>query len=219
MNKARAWIAGKLSEEGLSTTNAGSDALIIQRHGLPDACVYCVGVSPGEIFGANAVDAAIKAMPDLQFIVVLPTSQIGNDAYQRAEERGICVAGFGELSSALQDDVDIAQHIDTQEQYERRRLARNPTVESLKRRGQHAYEIHRYGLRPLTIVTTNVYEFTADELYDLLDLYSGVEPDLIVVTNPNCTGLSTDSQRASMQTGIGLVLFPQLLNNLGKKWT
>jgi hypothetical protein len=128
------------------------------------------------------------------------------------------VAGYGELKSALSDDDDVAEHIDTQERYERRRLINHQAVESLKRCGHHAYEIRRGGLRSLTIVTTNVYEFTADELYNLLDSYAGIDPDFIVVTNPNCKGLSTDSQQASKRAGIGLLLFSELLDGLGEKW-
>ena len=190
MSSARDWVIGKLAGQGFLTTKVGVEGLLIQRHHLPDARVHCVGVSNRETFGADDVDAAMRSMADLQFIVVLPTDKIDHSAYQHAEECGVCVAGFGELRSALDDDADVAEHIDSQEQYERRRLIGHAAVESLKRRGYHAYEIRRSGLRPLSIVTTNVYEFTVDELYNLLDSYAGVDPELIVVTNPNCQGLS-----------------------------
>jgi hypothetical protein len=74
-------------------------------------------------------------------------------------------------------------------------------------------------LRPLTIVTTNSYEFTADELYNLLESYEGIDPEIIVVTNPNCQCLSTDSQLAAEQAGVSLVLLQDLLNDLGRAWT
>jgi hypothetical protein len=41
---------------------------------------------------------------------------------------------------------------------------------------------------------------------------------LIVVTNPNCRGFSTDSQRAAAQAGIPLVHFDDFLDDLGTKW-
>jgi hypothetical protein len=41
---------------------------------------------------------------------------------------------------------------------------------------------------------------------------------LIVVTNPNCRGFSTDSQRAGAQAGISLVHFDDFLDDLGTKW-
>lgn len=218
MSSGRAWIIDKLTSQGYSTTKRGSNGLVVHRRDLPDALVYCVGLGKREIFDADSVDAALSAMPGLEFIVVLPTDQIGNSAYRRAEESGICVAGFGELQSALGEDKEVAKHIDTQERYERRRLIRHPAVESLKRRGYHAYEIHRSGMRPLNIVTTNVYEFTVDELYTLLESYEDADPEMIVVTNPNCQGLSTDSRTASKGAGIGLILFPELLKNLGRRW-
>ncbi len=96
--------------------------------------------------------------------------------------------------------------------YSRRRLWGNSG-------GHCAYEIRRDKLRSLTIITTNDYEFTADQLYTLLESYQGIEPDLIVVTNPSCRGFSTDSQRAAAQTGIPLVHFEGFLDDLGAKWT
>jgi hypothetical protein len=218
MDNSREWVVKKLANAGLSTTKIGTKGLIIHRVHLPDARVYCVGVDQLETFGAEDLDASMRDMPDLQFVVVLPTDPIAHDAYEHAEELGICVAGFGELKAALDDDHDVARHVDTQERYERRRILGHPSVESLKRRGHHAYEIRRSGLRPLTIVTTNFYEFTADELYSLQESFAYVELDMIVVTNPNCQGFSTDSLTAAEQTGIELVRLREFLAYLGKKW-
>src|SRR5690606_4503469 len=145
-----------------------------------------------------------EQVPDTRFVVVVPT-RITHATYERAEERGICVTGFGELVNALQNDVDVAHHIDSQEQYERRRLLYNKAVKSLKRKGYHGYEIQRTEHRPLTIVTTNDYEFTVDRLYSILESYEGVDLDLVVVTNPSCRGFSTESQQAAAQVGIPLV--------------
>lgn len=177
-----------------------------------------IGLEDGEMFDAEDVDASIEKGAGTGFFVVVPT-QITHVAYERAEERGICVTGFVELLDALKHDENIAQHIDSQEQYERRRLTHNKDVKSLKRKGRHAYEIRRDKLRSLTIITTNDYEFTADRLYTLLESYQTIEPDLIVVTNPSCCGFSTDSQRAAAQAGIPLVRFGDFLDDLGAKWT
>lgn len=106
--------------------------------------------------------------------------------------------------------------MDSQEQYERRRLGRHRAVTSLKRLGHHSYEIQRRDLRPLAIVTTNSYEFTADEPYNLLESYEGIDPEIILVTNPNCQGLSTDSQLAAEQTGVSLVLLQRSTQRLGQ---
>lgn len=218
MNDVRGWIEKKLQEQGYSSTRLSSFQLEIERTFLPDARVLCIGLEDGETFDAEDVDASIDKVVGTGFFVVVPT-RIAHAAYERAEERGICVTGFGELLNALNCDENIAQHIDSQEQYERRRLTRNRAVKSLKRKGHHAYEIGRDKLRSLTIITTNDYEFTADRLYTLLESYQRIEPDLIVVTNPNCRGFSTDSRRAAAQTGIPLVHFDDFLDDLGAKWT
>jgi hypothetical protein len=218
MNDVRGWIEEKLRENGFSSTRLPKLQLEITRDPYLDARVVCIGLSKGEAFDAEDLIAAIEDVPGTEFVVVVPT-HITHAAYERAEELGVCVAGFGELVNALRYDDNIAKHVDSQEQYERRRLQYNKAVKSLKRKGHHAYEIQRKEHRPLTIITTNVYEFTADKLYSILESYDGIEPDLIVVTNPNCRGFSTHSRQAASQAGIPLVRFVDFLNDLGSKWT
>ena len=218
MNDVRGWIEKKLRENGFSATRLNHLQLEIARDPYPDARVLCIGLEAGETFGAEDIDAAIENVPGTGFIVVVPT-RIAHAAYERAEERRICVAGFGELLDALRGDEDIVQHIDSQEEYERRRLIHNRAVKSLKRKGHHAYEVQRKELRPLTIATTNDYEFTADRLYSLLESYKGIDLDLIVVSNPNCRGFSTDSKQAAAQVGIPLVRLFDFLDLLGTEWT
>lgn len=214
---ALGWIAAKLSENtNYATSRLGDDGLIIRRRHLPDGIVYCASAGPNG-FSASDVDAAVRAMPNLRFVAVVPTSRIQHDAYQRGEELGVCVAGFGELQSALEDDADIGRHVDTQEAWERRRLSRHREVDSLKRRGHHAYKLRLKRDRTITIVTTNSYEFTVDEYYRLLENYDKVQPESVVVTNPNYTGLSTDSQTAAEQAGIPLVLLNDFLDGLSER--
>lgn len=217
MNDPRAWVEKKLHERGYSSTRLPNFQLEIERDHRPDARVLCIGLNAGETFDSEDLDAWIEKVHDTGFVLVVPT-RITHAAYERAEERGVCVAGFGELLDALKDDENIAEHVDSQEQYERRRLTCNKFVNSLKRKGHHAYEIRRNQLRPLTVITTNHYEFTVDELYSLLESYRQVTPDLIVVTNPNCRGFSTDSLQAATHAGIPIIHFDDFLDNLGTKW-
>lgn len=219
MNDPRDWIEQKLAGRSYQIRRVHPLGLVVTRPDLPDARVLCVGLDNGESFAAEDVDEALEIMPDLQFVAVVPT-RVEHEAYQRAEELGVCVAGFGELSSALAADSNISEHIDTQELYERTRLQRNQHVVSLRRRGHHAYEVTRQPPLPsLTIITTNVYEFTVDEFYRLLDSYGNIAPDIVVITNPNCRGLSTDSMTAAERAGVPLELFPDVLDGMGRRWT
>ncbi|MFF2135029.1 hypothetical protein [Streptomyces sp. NPDC058193] len=218
MNDVRGWIESKLTESRFSSTRLPDHQLEIERTAYSNARVLCVGLEKGKAFDVEDLDAAVTDVPGTEFIVVVPTA-ITHAAYERAEEIGVCVAGFGELISALHHDEDMAKHVDSQEQYERRRLVSNRVVASIKRKGYHAYEIQRKGLRPLTVITTNVYEFTADRLYTIVESYEGIRPDVIVSTNPNCRGFSTDSTQAAAQVGIPLARLNDFLNELGTKWT
>lgn len=170
MNDVRGWIEKKLQEQGYSSMRLPSFMLEIERASHQDARVLCIGLEDGETFDAEDVDSVSEKGASTGFVVVVPT-RITHAAYERAEEHGMCVTGFGELLDALNCDENIAQHIDSQEQYERRRLTHNKAVKALKRKGYHAYEIRRDKLRSLTIITTNAYEFTVDELYTLLESY------------------------------------------------
>ncbi|MGV9270272.1 hypothetical protein ACWDRR_37160 [Kitasatospora sp. NPDC003701] len=218
MNDVRTWVEKKLREKGYSSSRLDNFQLKIARSAYPDAKVLCVGLEDGDTFKAEDVDAAVSTVPGTGFILVVPT-RIAHHAYERAEELGVCIAGFGELSSALAEDAVIARHVDSQEQYERRRLTSHRAVESIKRKGRHAYEIRRKQLRPLVIATTDNYELTADGLYHIVESYQGVDPELVVVTNPNCRGFSMESMQAATQVGMPVVLLSEFLRDLGTKWT
>ncbi|MEU0213231.1 hypothetical protein [Streptomyces canus] len=218
MNDVRGWIEKKLAENRFSATRLPKHQLQIARDHFPDARVLCVGLDQGEVFGIESLDSALVDVPGTSFVVVVPAA-ISHGVYERAEELGVCVTGFGELISALRYDEDVARHVDRQGQYERRRLTRNRAVKSVKRKGYRAYEIQREKLRPLTIVTTDDYEITADRMYSLLEDYEEINPNLIVVTNPNCRGFSTESLQTAARSGIPLVLFNDFLDDLGSKWT
>jgi hypothetical protein len=71
-------------------------------------------------------------MPGLQFIVLI-RRDADNKVYERAEEMGICISGFGDLKSALDHDTDIAQHLSSEQAYLLSRLRKNRHVASIRR--------------------------------------------------------------------------------------
>jgi hypothetical protein len=217
MNDARAWVEAKLREEGYLSSRLDSLQLVIERAERPVARVMCIGLEDGGWFDRDDVDSAVQTA-EARYLVVVPT-RITHGAYERAEELRLCVTGFRELLDALKNDDDIAEHMDSQERYERRRLARHSAVASLKRKGHHAYEVRRKGRRTLTIITANEYEFTVDRLYTLLESCEGIASDLIVVTNPACRRFSSESVRAAAEAGVPLVCFNDFLSRLGVDWT
>jgi hypothetical protein len=217
MHDVTTWVRRRLGEKGFRSALRGTSGISVSRDSRPAVRVYCVGVDAGERVAERDLERAVDEMPDAEFVVVVPT-RIADAAYELADELGVCVAGFGELVDALETDDDVTTHIDSQERYERQRLTRHPVVTGLRRRGHHAYTIERRRLDPLTIATTDKYEFTADGLYGLLEEHEGTNLDLVVVTNPNCWGLSTDSLTAARQTGTRVVLFSDFLDDLGSAW-
>lgn len=131
----------------------GEHGVRIKRGMRPTALVYCAEASGIDRFTVEDLDAACQRMPGVQF-VVLVRCEADNEAYERAENLELCLAGFGELKSALVDDFNIAKHLSREQKYLRTRLENNQYVSTIQRRGKSAYEISRKGTLPkLNIVT------------------------------------------------------------------
>jgi len=214
----RGWVAGKLRTH-YAIEFEGEHGLRITRKRQPAALVYCAEPDAADLFTAGDLDAALREMPGLQFIVLIRRDAY-NEAYERAEELGICLAGFGDLKSALDYDVNIAQHLSSEQAYLLSRLRRNRYVASVRRRGRSAYEISRKAtLSPLTIVATEDYELTSDSIYELLDENDDIDPHAIVSTSPACSGFAGEALDTGKRTGIRVLSLNQLLDALGDRWT
>ncbi len=71
----------------------------------------------------------------------------------------------------------------------------------------------------MTIVTIDRYELTSDDIYSLLESYSGLNVDAVAITNPNAQFLSRDSLNAGRQADVRILLLRELLDALDKSWT
>jgi hypothetical protein len=196
----------------------GAHGLRVARRTRPDALIYCAGLRQHETFGLEDLDRALGELCGVQFVVVVPT-RIAHAVYPRADELRLCVDGFGELAAALRDDDDVSLHRRREHAYVMRRLGARKMVRSVRRRGLSAYEIERSNLPSLTIVTSEEYELTADGVYSLLESYAGLDVAAVAITNPNVRGLSTDALRAGARSGVRVLLFGDLLDALGERWT
>lgn len=214
----RDWVAGKLSDD-YTMELEGDHGLRIERGIWPVGLVYCAEADGVGRFTADDLDAARREMPGLQFVVLI-RRDAANEAYERAEELGICLGGLGDLKSALRQDSNIAQHLSSARAYLLSRLRRNRYVDSVRRCGKSAYEVSRMTpMPPLTIVTTEDYELTSDCVYDLLDEHDGITVHAIVSTNPACTGFAGEVRVAGQQTGTRVFSLNRLLDALGDRWT
>ncbi|MFG2045753.1 hypothetical protein [Dactylosporangium sp. NPDC048998] len=212
----RSWIIGKLQDE-YTIHPIGQHGLQIERWVRPTAFVYCVE-SGTDWFTTADLNLAHQEMPSVEF-VVLVKRQAESEAYELADELGICLSTFGELKSALAEDVNIAEHLSREQAYVLSRLGNNRHVDGLRRRGAAVYEISRVGaLSTLNIVTVDHYELTSDEVYTLLDRNDNVDLDVIVNTNPNCRGFADEVSKAAEHAGVRVLTFNEFLNDLGKEW-
>jgi hypothetical protein len=213
----RGWIINKLKDRYVLTLE-GQHGLRVQRQGDPDAVVYCVEPSETVPFSVEDLDQALQEMPDAQFIVVI-RRDVTHRAYERAEELGVCVDGFGELQSALGGDRNVATHHSRDVTYLRSRIERHRYVTEVWRRGKTAYEITRSGpLLPVVIVTIPHYELTSDGVYTILEEHDHLEVDAIVSTNPYARGFAREAVQAANRAGVEVLTLNDLLDRLGEAW-
>ena len=184
----------------------------------PLSLVYCADTDGAGRFTVDDLEAACRELPALQF-VVLVRRDADHEAYERAEELGICLAGLGDLKSALRHDLNIGQHLSSEQAYLLSRLQKNRHVVSVRRCGRSAYEVSRKALMsPLTIVATEDYELTSDSVDQLLDEYGGIDVHVIVSTSPACFGFAGEVLAAGKRTGTRIFSLNQLLDVLGSRW-
>lgn len=213
----RGWVAGNLMDD-YEIELQEEHGLRIKRKKGPLSLVYCADTDGVGRFTVDDLEAACHELPGLQF-VALVRRDADNEAYERAEELGICIAGLGGLQSALQNDDDIGQYLSSGQAYLLRRLRRNRHVLSVRRCGKSAYEISRKVPEPsLTIVVTDDYELTSDSVYGLLDQYDDLHVHAIVSINPACFGFAGEVLAAGEQAGTRIFSLNRFLDALGQPW-
>lgn len=157
-------------------------------------------------------------MPDCEFVLLIRTIA-DSEVYARMRSYGLYVGRLGELESVLGAGIDPARYEGREEAYLLRRLKPNPYVENVERCGQVAFHvIRRRGLRPLTIVTFEAYELTADAAYQLLEEHPDISLDAMVSTNPRCNGFAPSVLEVTSNTNVKLVSLRDFLRRLGDTW-
>lgn len=217
MGSIRDWVGRKLDPQ-YSVEPIGAYGLEITRPGKPVAKVFCPESYPQVAFDLAHLAQAREEVDPLDFVVIV-NRPVADAVYEAADEIGLCIDTFGELTKALSQEPFIAAYRNKEQMYFRQRVARNPFVKSIQRRGARVFEVHRKeGLRPLTVVTIPDYELTSDRVYQILENNEHVKVDAIVSTNPYATGLSPDALEAGRQAGIRVLVFNQLLDQLRNSW-
>ncbi len=227
MSSPRRWVIEKLHEKfilfgkpenAFAIEHVGTHGIGVQHQDEAPSLIYCAGVDSGKIFDLEALQRARTELPEVQFIVVVPT-RIAHEVYAHAPVLNVCVDGFGELVSALLHDQDISCHQDREQAYVIRRLRATKVVTSVRRRGYRAYEVERRPpLRPITIATIDHYELTSDDVYTSIEEYGHLGIDVITITNPSTQGISADALTAGRLADVKVLLFRDFLNALPSSW-
>lgn len=215
----RDWVRAKILEElAFDVDPDGRHGLTVRRGALPTARVYCPEPSENDLFTPDDLEAARQEIPQVQFVVLVRRRAAG-DIYITADEVGIGIGGLSRLRNALARHEHIGIYQTAEERFVKNRLDLNRHVNSFRRRGATVYEIMRArNLSTVTIATSQRYELTADETYELLAQNRSVHLDALVTTNPNAVGFSIPTLDASRHAGIRLLTFSEFLNSLGEPW-
>lgn len=215
----RDWVSERLLEEpGFPVNASGEHGISVVRRSRPEGHIYCPEPSDNTPFTAEDLKQALREIPRLQFVVVI-RRQVANDVYSLADEQGVGVGGLRELRAALVEVSDLGTYKSSNRRFVAGRFDANDQVQSWRRRGQNAYELDRKsGRRNITIVTTDRYEVTSDEIYLLLGRHGELKVDAIVSTNPNCNGFSPTALQAGRDSDTRVMTFRDFLRSLRDPW-
>jgi hypothetical protein len=222
----RDWVLRKLQEpSGLplgvlkEVEGIGQCGLRIRRHERPEAVVYCPEFEGGQPFSAEDLRCAVADLPGLD-MVVLVRGTAEPETYRLATELGVAIEHFSDLVKAIINWSDVSEYVHSEENYIRSRLTRTGVVTSVIRCGYRAWHLQRSsGLPRLTVVCTGSYEVTDDELTLLHADYASLEPNVIIVTNPNTRGLGTRVLDTAQRLGTPLVLLNDFVTRIHEPWT
>lgn len=188
----------------------GPNGLHVSRTDLPASRIF-VAPAEGCDFTPHSLSAAVDEMPDLEFVLAV-RRKIANTTYTAVDDRGVAIGGLYHLREALRTEARISEFRTRDRAHIEKRLRTSRFTAGIVRRGKDAYEIAcRSANLRVTALMTNKYEFTAEELYNLIAQYSELEIEAVVVTNPNCYGFSSASKRAARETGTQLILLGDFL--------
>lgn len=202
----RNWVARKLEAKGYTLTCVGDSFFHLGKDGMGFGMVYCPE-SSSEPFSIEEYDFAINSYENLEFIVIIKRS-VTHQVYEAAFEDSVCVSGFTDLVQAISAGGNLGKFVGREHRYIQNRLRANREIGELLRLGESCYQvILNDDNRKITFVFIDNYEITADEVYNLIDIYSGIEFDCLVVTNPYVHGFSREAMQAAKEAGIELKTF------------
>ncbi|OBI92887.1 hypothetical protein [Mycobacterium asiaticum] len=221
----RDWVVDKLREghfdnrQPMTVEALGQLGVKVTRPGRPDAIGYCAEPDSENPLTAGAVRQAATDLPDLGMVIVI-RRLVDPEVYDVARTLGIAVETFPDFVKAIDRDDDIAQYVSAEERYLRRRLTATGFVVSISRCGHRAWEVvRRSGLRSLKIVTHDRYELTDDDFIEVLDHYPRIEPDALVITNPNARGFGDRVLRSAERAGVPVYTLGDFLDRIRSPWT
>lgn len=222
----RSWVVTKLKENlgrhhknlnDFTFESIDSSGLRIYRPSKSTCIAYCASVSSSSPFTARSLDSAQAELPELQFVVAVPT-KIDHSAYAAADQRNVAVEGFSEFASAVRDSDDIGSHRDREQSFLKSRFDSWRVITNFRRTGYRSFTINRSVGRSVSLVTTDSYELTSDAVYGIVESYQGMEIDAIVLTNPSTRGIAPEAIAAAQECDKRLVLISDLPRALRDSW-
>lgn len=210
----RDWVHEKLAGDGFDTEPVGGEALAVSTRSRLQAVVIAVPASVPEVFGVPQLDAVIRDYPAVDAVLLIrrPADEA---VFAAASKSGIQIDTFGNVVRALEKHGELSRYQHPNETYLRSRIGQLPAVRDIHRIGLSAWGIERNeGRTLLKIITHDRYEFPASELREVLDKHPTIQPDAVVITNPNASGLSTLVTENAQQQGVRLFLLRDFIEGI-----
>lgn len=208
----RGWVQNRFIEEGLNSTPIGSDALAVSSDARQDAATVVIPEPGSNIFGVPQLKSILREHGNVDSVLLIrrPADEA---VFTVASDLGIQIDTLGNVVRALHEYGKLSHFQHPTEVYLRSRIGRLPGVLDMHRIGLSAWGIERSEGAPLLkFITHNRYEFPASELRKVLDEHPTIQPDAVVITNPNSSGFSNPVMEIARQLGVRLLVLRDFID-------
>ncbi|MCB2411488.1 hypothetical protein LGT39_01325 [Demequina sp. TTPB684] len=167
-------------------------------------------------FGFEDLERFQDELPGLEAVVLIKRDlQFG--VFEEGRARGIAVSEFGHFRSSLAES-HIGDFISREHAYVRSRMSRFREVMGIELVGLDAWRVLRSSALPALILQTHDrYEFTDDELWLLLDKNRDMNPDIMLITNPNAHGVSRRVRDSATSIDVEVLTLDDMRSRLSRR--
>ena len=210
-NKKAEWVKEKITNTSTNVEIVKDNILSIEREGKGK---FLVATMSERIINEEVIKTTVSGK-SVDFVVnISKEPYITKGALDFAERNNFSIGGMGDIASAL-NDGNLNCYLNKEIAFVSRGLLQHSRVKSISRLDNRRFRITRIDLEPVTVVSINEYEITADVVRETKDNFPPF--DAILKSNPNGR-ITSEARRAAESSGLYIYKWGELMGALNKKW-